>query len=335
MGDARSNPAEAFLTRIVSCVRCGKANRFLFDDRLIPKCGNCGTHLPTTATSIADTDPTGISRAEDGMPLPLRDPPRSRWRRAWEWLIEFIVVGNPPNPKLVAQRERRAHAATIIYRQLCDATKERQRQIERARREAAAEEAKRREAQRIREQEAAELRARRESQREAEERARLQEVEVRARRAAAEQQARQREAELKEYERSLEGRLDRVDDMTGREFEHYLQAVFETKGLTVQLTKASHDQGVDLVVTTRGGARIAVQAKRCRGPAGNWAVQEALGGIFMYRCDRALVICSSRFTKSAIALAKSTDGKVRLWNRQRLREFIRGERMIDATDDWQ
>ena len=83
-------------------------------------------------------------------------------------------------------------------------------------------------------------------------------------------------------------------------------AVFEILGYQVQKTKASGDQGVDLVVS-RGGASIAVQAKGYKNSVGNKAVQEVHAGMVFYRCGRCVVVTNSTFTSGARDLARATD----------------------------
>ena len=91
--------------------------------------------------------------------------------------------------------------------------------------------------------------------------------------------------------------------MKGRRFEEFLADVFEVWGYQVQLTKASGDHGVDLIVEGRG-MKIAIQAKRWKGGVDNKAIQEVYLGKDIYRCDCCVVITSSRFTRAARKAAK-------------------------------
>jgi len=90
--------------------------------------------------------------------------------------------------------------------------------------------------------------------------------------------------------------------MRGVEWENYLCRVFSALGFTVETTKTSGDQGVDLVVQ-RGQSRLAVQAKGYANSLGNSAVQQVVAGMNMYHCNGCAVITNSRFTQSAIQLA--------------------------------
>jgi HJR/Mrr/RecB family endonuclease len=87
-------------------------------------------------------------------------------------------------------------------------------------------------------------------------------------------------------------------------FEDFLQEVFETLGYTVETTKASGDQGIDLIVHGRG-RKIGVQAKGYSGNVGNHSVMEAHAGMGYYRCDSCMVVTNSDFTRHAKELAHS------------------------------
>lgn len=112
------------------------------------------------------------------------------------------------------------------------------------------------------------------------------------------------------------------DEMNGREFEEFLADTCRNIFLydNVELTPASSDQGVDLVLATNG-IRIAVQAKiRVGGRIGNDAVQQVHAGAKFYRCSRSIVITNSTFTHKAIELAGRC--KVRLVGGEELNNLI-------------
>lgn len=110
--------------------------------------------------------------------------------------------------------------------------------------------------------------------------------------------------------------------MTGVEFENFCAAALQVLGYTnVSLTKESGDQGAD-IIAVRDGVRIAFQCK-FYGPGktiGNKAVQEVLGGMAYYKCQKGIVITNSYFTKSAEALAKASN--VDLWDGDTLGKII-------------
>jgi hypothetical protein len=85
-------------------------------------------------------------------------------------------------------------------------------------------------------------------------------------------------------------------------FESFLQEVFEMHGYAVQTTKASGDQGIDLILVGNG-RRIGLQAKGYADSVGNHAVMEANAGKGYYHCDSCVVITNSDFTRAARELA--------------------------------
>ena len=98
--------------------------------------------------------------------------------------------------------------------------------------------------------------------------------------------------------------LDEVDEMTGWEFERWLQRFLEGVGYEVEATPYRGDFGADFVLTWNG-MRIAVQAKRSSRPVGVRAVQEVVAAAGYYGCERAMVITNSSFTEQAIVLARA------------------------------
>ncbi|MEK4035181.1 restriction endonuclease [Methylocystis sp. IM2] len=66
--------------------------------------------------------------------------------------------------------------------------------------------------------------------------------------------------------------------MTPQEYEHYCAALLRESRWAARVTRASGDQGVDIVAEKRG-ARIVVQCKKYRKPVGNRAVQEIVAAI--------------------------------------------------------
>jgi hypothetical protein len=98
------------------------------------------------------------------------------------------------------------------------------------------------------------------------------------------------------------GRMKTIDRMRGIEFEQFCAELFRRKGFKVATTKASGDQGADLILEGKNG-RAVVQAKRSNSKVGNWAVQEVLAAKGFYAAQRALVLTNNRYSNSARALA--------------------------------
>jgi restriction system protein len=106
-----------------------------------------------------------------------------------------------------------------------------------------------------------------------------------------------------------------IDQMDGKTFEQYLEALFERLGFQVERTRYVGDYGADLVVG-KDGVKTIVQAKRWKKPVGVKAVQEAVAAKAMYGCTEAMVVTNSTYSKQAVELAKAN--KVVLWDRERL-----------------
>lgn len=93
-----------------------------------------------------------------------------------------------------------------------------------------------------------------------------------------------------------------IDEMTGLEFEHYVAAVLRGIGYTVQVTKASGDFGVDLIVV-RDGVRTAVQCKRQARTVNGSAIQQVVAGAAVHDCTATMVVSNHRYTRAAEHLA--------------------------------
>lgn len=111
-----------------------------------------------------------------------------------------------------------------------------------------------------------------------------------------------------------------LEDMDGHDFEHFCADILRSNGyVRVSVTPASGDQGVG-VLAEKGGLKFAIQCKKWSYPIGNTAVQEVSAGKAFYKCDVAVVLTNSTFTKGAIELAEATG--VLLWDGDKLDELI-------------
>lgn len=95
-------------------------------------------------------------------------------------------------------------------------------------------------------------------------------------------------------------------DMSPREFEHYCADVLREARWRARVTRASGDQGVD-IVAEKHGARIVVQCKKYSKPVGNRAVQEIVAAIAHEDAQRGVVVATSGYTQSAVTLAASNN----------------------------
>jgi restriction system protein len=117
--------------------------------------------------------------------------------------------------------------------------------------------------------------------------------------------------------------VSEVDSMKGRDFEHYVADVLIMNGFSkVRVTKGSGDYGIDITATLEK-ENYAIQCKRSEAKIGIKAVQEAFLGKEHYKADIAVVVTNNYFTKQAYEAA---EGKVALWDRERLGGLIRKAR---------
>jgi restriction system protein len=93
-------------------------------------------------------------------------------------------------------------------------------------------------------------------------------------------------------------------------------------GFQVRITKASGDQGGDLVLTGKG-QKTAIQANGYANSLANDAIQEVFAGMTFYGCDRCAAITKSVFTKPAQELA--VRARCQLIDEFRIHELIQGQ----------
>lgn len=106
------------------------------------------------------------------------------------------------------------------------------------------------------------------------------------------------------HEQIIEAKFDA--NMSPEEFEHYCAAVLREMKWNARVTRASGDQGVDIVADKRG-LRIVIQCKKYSKPVGNRAVQEIVAGIAHEGAQRGVVVTTSDYTPAAEKLAASND----------------------------
>ena len=95
--------------------------------------------------------------------------------------------------------------------------------------------------------------------------------------------------------------------MSGEQYEIYCKYILKTSGWLVKETKASGDQGVDLIASNEIFRKVCIQCKRYSKPVGNKAIQEVFTGKNFYDGSNAVVVSNAGFTKSASNLAQKTD----------------------------
>ena len=113
--------------------------------------------------------------------------------------------------------------------------------------------------------------------------------------------------------------IEKVDVMTGDEFEKYMEKYFIKKGYKVIRTPLSGDYGIDLIIEHEFG-KIGVQLKCYFDKVPLKAVQEVVAGLRHYGLSSGMVITNSYFQPSAIRLA--SDNSITLWDRDTLIEKL-------------
>jgi len=97
-----------------------------------------------------------------------------------------------------------------------------------------------------------------------------------------------------------------LNDMSGIDFEGFIEHNLKDSGYNVSGTPKTGDQGAD-VIATKNGKKYIIQAKRYSKPVSNKAVQEVVAAKNYYQGDFAVVVTNSTFTRSAKALAQKND----------------------------
>ena len=93
--------------------------------------------------------------------------------------------------------------------------------------------------------------------------------------------------------------------MLPTDYEQYCANLLQRKGWDAQITKASGDQGSD-VIAEKPGMRIVLQCKLYTQPVGNKAVQEVYAAQKYEQADHAAVVTNETYTPSARKIAMST-----------------------------
>ena len=109
---------------------------------------------------------------------------------------------------------------------------------------------------------------------------------------------------------SFSNKNDKIDNMTGIEFEKLLTDKFNELNFIATQTKGSGDFGADIIVETSNQTKIIIQCKRFTSKVNLKAVQEVIGAVGHFEADIGIVITNNEFLNSAIKLAKSNEYSV-------------------------
>lgn len=118
--------------------------------------------------------------------------------------------------------------------------------------------------------------------------------------------------------------LKQLDKMDGHQFEYACADILKANGYKhVKVTRGSGDFGVD-VIAEKDKVRYAIQCKRYNHKLDNTPIQEVVGGLAYYQCDKGAVITNQYFTEPAKQLAQVND--IELLDRDTL------SHMVDKTE---
>lgn len=110
--------------------------------------------------------------------------------------------------------------------------------------------------------------------------------------------------------------IKQLDIMDGHRFEYACADILKSNGFkNVKVTKGSGDFGVD-ILAKKNGISYAVQCKRYSKKLDNTPIQEVIGGLAYYHCQKGIVMTNNYFTEPAKKLAKVNT--VELWDRDKL-----------------
>ncbi len=118
--------------------------------------------------------------------------------------------------------------------------------------------------------------------------------------------------------------LKQLDKMDGHQFEYACADILKANGYKhVEVTRSSGDFGVD-VIAEKDKVRYAIQCKRYNHKLDNTPIQEVVGGLAYYQCDKGAVMTNQYFTEPAKQLAQVND--IELLDRDTL------SHMVDKTE---
>lgn len=128
--------------------------------------------------------------------------------------------------------------------------------------------------------------------------------------------------------------LKQLDKMDGHQFEYACADILKSNGYKhVKVTRGSGDFGVD-IIAEKDKVKYAIQCKRYNHKLDNTPIQEVVGGIAYYQCDKGAVMTNQYFTEPAKQLAQVND--VELLDRDNLLHMVdktqRVQMQVDVSE---
>lgn len=117
------------------------------------------------------------------------------------------------------------------------------------------------------------------------------------------------------------GMKNKFLDFPHFDFEDFIGQLFKDNGYEVVETPRTGDYGADLILT-KSGEKIAVQVKRYaqENRVGVQEINQIIGAKDFYKCNKAMIITTSSFSKSGKKLANET--LTDLWDWDKLQKYI-------------
>ena len=110
--------------------------------------------------------------------------------------------------------------------------------------------------------------------------------------------------EKRKKDRLARSGIDEIDEMSGLEFEKYLQLLLIRKGYEKVKLTDNYDLGVD-ITAEKNGVTWGIQAKRYKSAVGLDAVRQVVAAATHYKCEKTMVITNSYFTPNTVTIADS------------------------------
>ncbi|EJW13893.1 restriction endonuclease [Paenibacillus alvei] len=127
-----------------------------------------------------------------------------------------------------------------------------------------------------------------------------------------------RRKKISDHKMRISG-IQKIDQMSGSEFEDYLTVYFEDLGFKVEEVGGKGDKGADRILTIpHTGERICVQAKCWSKNVTFEAVQQVHTAKALWNCNQAWIVTNRDFTKQVKEAAEKLG--IELWGRQKLIE---------------
>lgn len=96
---------------------------------------------------------------------------------------------------------------------------------------------------------------------------------------------------------------DRLNAMTGPQFEEFVRRLFRAKGYMVEITGMAGDHGIDLIMEQMGSRKV-VQCKRWNDSVGEPEIRDFYGAMMNCHAEAGFFVTTSRFTQAAETFAK-------------------------------